>query len=231
MQMRDRAKNKAKARRCPPSVLTANRPREFRFLSALVPWQGHVGTALMTSSKSRCLGDRRCRRWPGAVRRACTNACIAQAGDSQAARWAQRVDRADAAHRQQRWRIVACARRTTGRSCSVCRHARIQAICTHCPIDACHRTMVWRRHPACGAGNGLQAGRDQPPRPAARSRCTPIPGELPWRRPRQMPASGRRIEHVADPLKRDQHRGDEWRHAAACRTGGWGQRQFRQPMG
>ncbi|WP_164740138.1 hypothetical protein [Xanthomonas sp. BRIP62418] len=46
-----------------------------------------------------------------------------------------------------------------------------------------------------------------------------------------MPASGRRIEHVADPLKRDQHSGDDWLHAAACRTGGWDQRQFRQPMG
>lgn len=171
MQMRDRAKNKAKARRCPPSVLTANRPREFRFLSALAPWQGHVGTALMTSSKSRCLCDRRCRRWPGAVRRACTNACIAQSGDSQTARWAQRVNHADAAHRQQRrWRAAAHHAEQLAGHARVCRHERIQAICTHCPIDACHRTMVWRRHPACGVGNGLQAGRDQPPRPAARSR-------------------------------------------------------------
>lgn len=173
MQMRDRAKNKAKARRCPQSVLTTNQPREFRFLSALAPWQDHVGTAL-APLKTRCLGDHHCRRWPNTARRACTNACIAQSatgkvrsGRSASILQALRTDSggngapSHALRTPENWQIVL----------GVCRHERSQAICTHCPIDACHCTMVWRRHPACGVDDGKQAGRHQPLRPAARCRA------------------------------------------------------------
>lgn len=46
---------------------------------------------------------------------------------------------------------------------------RIHAICRRCPTDACHRTLVWRRYPACRVGNGTRDKRQPPLRPTAQS--------------------------------------------------------------